>query len=73
MLHADLSLGTLVPVLPHCSARNPAGEICLFYSDRELLPVRSRTFVDFCVEFFREGGLYACPDEAGATMQSVQI
>ncbi|WP_459709105.1 LysR substrate-binding domain-containing protein [Paraburkholderia sp. 2C] len=73
MLHEDLAVGALVPVLAHCSARNPAGEICLFYSDRELLPVRSRTFVDFCVQFFREGGLYACAGEADATSQSVQI
>jgi DNA-binding transcriptional LysR family regulator len=73
MLHEDLAVGALVPVLSHCSARNPAGEICLFYSDRELLPVRSRTFVDFCVQFFREGGLYACAGEADATSQSVQI
>jgi DNA-binding transcriptional LysR family regulator len=73
MLHEDLSMGTLVPVLPRCSARNPAGEICLFYSDRELLPVRSRTFVDFCVDFFREGRLYACPTEADAATPSVQI
>jgi DNA-binding transcriptional LysR family regulator len=72
MVQEDLAAGNLVRILPHCTARNPNSEICLFYSDRELLPVRSRTFVDFCVEFFRTDHAYARSGEADATKQSPQ-
>jgi DNA-binding transcriptional LysR family regulator len=53
MVHEDIALGQLIPVLPDCSTPEKGVEICLFYSHRELLPVRFRTFVDFCTEFFR--------------------
>jgi DNA-binding transcriptional LysR family regulator len=53
MVREDISLGHLTHVLPHCSTSETDVEICLFYSHRELLPVRLRTFVDFCTEFFR--------------------
>ncbi|MBP0588682.1 LysR family transcriptional regulator [Paraburkholderia sp. LEh10] len=53
MAREDIARGKLVPVLPGCSITDNEVEICLFYSHRELLPVRFRTFVDFCTEFFR--------------------
>lgn len=49
----DVAMGKLVPVLPGCSIFDSDVEICLFYSHRELLPARFRTFVDYCTEFFR--------------------
>ncbi|MEM5366890.1 LysR family transcriptional regulator [Paraburkholderia azotifigens] len=49
----DVAMGKLVPVLPGCSISDSEVEVCLFYSHRELLPARFRTFVDFCTEFFR--------------------
>jgi DNA-binding transcriptional LysR family regulator len=72
MVRDDLPAGELMPVLPHCAARNPSGEICLIYSDRKLLPARSRTFVDFCVEFFRAESLNTRADQADATNLSQQ-
>lgn len=53
MVREDVAMGRLVPVLPGCSTSDGSVEICLFYSHRELLPARFRTFVDFCTEFFR--------------------
>jgi DNA-binding transcriptional LysR family regulator len=53
MARADIAMGKLVPVLPGCSISDDEVEICLFYSHRELLPARFRTFIDFCAEFFR--------------------
>jgi DNA-binding transcriptional LysR family regulator len=55
MVREDLANGTLVQVLPDCSTSDSGVEICLFYSHREMLPVRFRTFVNFCTEFFRGG------------------
>ncbi|MBN3751961.1 LysR family transcriptional regulator [Paraburkholderia sp. Tr-20389] len=52
----DVAMGKLVPVLPNCSISDSEVEVCLFYSHRELLPARFRTFVDFCTEFFRLNG-----------------
>jgi DNA-binding transcriptional LysR family regulator len=54
MIHRDVAHGHLVQVLPGCSTSDSDVEICLFYSHRELLPARFRTFVDFCTAFFRE-------------------
>jgi DNA-binding transcriptional LysR family regulator len=52
MVRDDVAARNLVHVLPQC-ATSPSGvEVCLFYSHRELLPVRLRTFVDFCAEFY---------------------
>lgn len=53
MIREDLANGALIPILPNCSVPDADVEICLFYSHRELLPARFRTFIDFCVEFFR--------------------
>jgi DNA-binding transcriptional LysR family regulator len=53
MTREDIALGKLVPVLPGCSVSGSDVELCLFYSHRELLPARFRTFIDFCTEFFR--------------------
>ncbi|ACC74760.1 LysR family transcriptional regulator [Paraburkholderia phymatum] len=52
----DMASGKLVPVLPNCSISDSEVEVCLFYSHRELLPARFRTFVDFCTDFFRVNG-----------------
>jgi DNA-binding transcriptional LysR family regulator len=54
MVHQDIAYGHLVQVLPGCSTSDSEVEICLFYSHRELLPARFRTFVDFCTAFFRD-------------------
>lgn len=56
MVREDIAMGHLVQVLPDCTTSDSGVEVCLFYSHRELLPVRFRTFVDFCVEFFRTRG-----------------
>lgn len=53
MIHEDVANGRLIQVLTGCSASDREVEICLFYSHRELLPARFRTFVDFCTAFFR--------------------
>jgi len=53
MVREDIAMGHLIPILPDCSTSDSGVEICLFYSHRELLPVRFRTFVDFCMEFYR--------------------
>jgi DNA-binding transcriptional LysR family regulator len=53
MIREDLAAGHLVPILPDCGVPESDAEICIFYSHRELLPTRFRTFVDFCTEFFR--------------------
>jgi DNA-binding transcriptional LysR family regulator len=53
MVRDDIVMGHLVHILPECTTWDSDVEICLFYLHRELLPVRLRTFVDFCAEFFR--------------------
>ncbi len=53
MIQEDLKAGDLVEVLPECRTVEEDVEVCLFYSHRDLLPVRHRIFVDFCAEFFR--------------------
>jgi DNA-binding transcriptional LysR family regulator len=51
----DIASGRLLAVLPGCStsASMTDVEMFLFYAHREMLPARFRTFIDFCVEFFR--------------------
>ncbi|MFM0339372.1 substrate binding domain-containing protein [Paraburkholderia fungorum] len=56
MVREDIAEGYLTHVLPACSTSEGTVEICLFYSHRELLPTRLRTFVDFCVDFFAQQG-----------------
>src|ERR1700761_1120164 len=53
MVREDIEAGRLTPVLPLCTTSDNKVEICLFYSHRELLPARLRTFVDYCTQFFR--------------------
>ncbi|MGX6998302.1 LysR family transcriptional regulator [Caballeronia sp. KNU42] len=53
MVREDIAIGHLTHILPQCSTSEGGVEICLFYAHRELLPVRLRTFVDFCTNFFR--------------------
>jgi DNA-binding transcriptional LysR family regulator len=56
MVREDILMGHLTRILPDCSTSDASDEICLFYSHRELLPARFRTFVNFCTEFFRSDG-----------------
>jgi DNA-binding transcriptional LysR family regulator len=53
MVREDIAQGRLVRVLPKCSTTEREVEICLFYTNRELMPVRLRSFIDFCAEFFK--------------------
>ena len=53
MVREDIAMGHLTQILPRCSMSADGIELCLFYSHRELLPARLRTFVDFCTGFFR--------------------
>jgi DNA-binding transcriptional LysR family regulator len=52
-----LADGRLVRILPDWYAET--GPLFLYYSDRRLLPAKTRVFVDFVVERFREQGLAA--------------
>jgi DNA-binding transcriptional LysR family regulator len=62
MVREDIDAGHLTHILPQCTTSDSKAEICLFYSHRELLPARLRTFVDFCIEFFRSPGRYGARD-----------
>ena len=53
MVRDDIQSGSLVHVLPSCMVLSNEIELCLFYAHRELLSARLRTFVNFCMEFFR--------------------
>jgi DNA-binding transcriptional LysR family regulator len=52
-IRQDVANGQLIHILPNCSTSVCDVEVCLFYSHRELLPARCRTFIDFCTAFFR--------------------
>jgi DNA-binding transcriptional LysR family regulator len=49
-----LRSGQLVRILPEWSAQ--AGVLSIYYSSRKLLPAKTRVFVDFVVDKFREQG-----------------
>lgn len=66
MVREDIEAGRLTPILPLCTTFDSKVEICLFYSHRELLPARLRTFVDYCIQFFRSSARYDVKD--GATV-----
>lgn len=68
MVHDDIKSGCLMPVLPHCSVLDSEVDICLFYAHRDMLSARLRTFVNFCIEFFRVES--AAGDENLAAMPS---
>jgi DNA-binding transcriptional LysR family regulator len=53
MVRDDLARGRLTHVLPACSTAEHETELCLFYTNRAYLPVRFRSFIDFCIDFFR--------------------
>jgi DNA-binding transcriptional LysR family regulator len=53
MIREELDTGELLEILPGCSTLEEDVEMCLFYPHREFLPLRLRTFADFCVEFFQ--------------------
>lgn len=72
MVREDIAMGHLIKVLPDCSTSDSGVEVCLFYSHRELLPVRFRTFVDFCTEFFRADGSAREADAGIVTPRLVQ-
>ena len=64
MVREDIEAGRLTPILPLCTTFDSKVEICLFYSHRELLPARLRTFVDYCIQFFRSSARYDVKDAA---------
>jgi DNA-binding transcriptional LysR family regulator len=72
MIREDIAMGHLIQVLPDCSTSNGGVEICLFYSHRKLLPVRFRTFVDFCTEFFRLNGSTQAADMSALASRVLQ-
>ncbi|MBT2794277.1 LysR family transcriptional regulator [Paraburkholderia strydomiana] len=53
MVREDIDAARLTHILPLCTTSESKVEICLFYSHRDLLPARLRTFVDYCTQFFR--------------------
>ncbi len=55
--HPLLRSGELVRILPEWHAE--AGPLFVYYSSRRLLPAKTRVFVEFVVERFRELGLAA--------------
>jgi DNA-binding transcriptional LysR family regulator len=63
MVREDIDAGRLTPILPQCAPADSKVEMCLFYSHRELLPARLRTFVDYCTQFFRSSARYAANDQ----------
>jgi len=71
MVREDIAMGHLTHILPQCSTSDSNVEICLFYSHRELLPARLRTFVDFCAEFFRAPA-QPVPEGARAVLQRLE-
>jgi DNA-binding transcriptional LysR family regulator len=71
MVREDIAMGHLTHILPQCSTSDSSVEICLFYSHRELLPARLRTFVDFCAEFFRVPGRLV-PENASTVLQRLE-
>jgi DNA-binding transcriptional LysR family regulator len=71
MVREDIAMGHLTHILPQCSTSDSSVEICLFYSHRELLPARLRTFVDFCAEFFRAPGR-SVPEDASTVLQRLE-
>ncbi|RFU48842.1 LysR family transcriptional regulator [Paraburkholderia sp. DHOC27] len=62
MVREDIEAGNLTHILPMCTTSDTKAEICLFYSHRELLPARLRTFVDYCTQFFRSTARYGAKD-----------
>jgi DNA-binding transcriptional LysR family regulator len=62
MVRKDIEAGQLTHILPLCTTSDSKVEICLFYSHRELLPARFRTFVDYCTQFFRSSARYCAKD-----------
>jgi DNA-binding transcriptional LysR family regulator len=72
MIREDIAMGRLLHVLPGCSTVDSEVEICLFYSHRKLLPVRFRTFVDFCTEFFRADSLSHVTDISAKAQRLIQ-
>jgi DNA-binding transcriptional LysR family regulator len=62
MVREDIEAGQLTHILPLCTTSDSMVEICLFYSHRELLPARLRTFVDYCTQFFRSSAQYGVKD-----------
>lgn len=64
MVREDIEAERLTHILPLCTTFDSKVEICLFYSHRELLPARLRTFVDYCTQFFRSPARHDVKDAA---------
>ncbi|MFM0625576.1 LysR family transcriptional regulator [Paraburkholderia xenovorans] len=62
MVREDIEARRLTHILPLCTTSDNKVEICLFYSHRELLPARLRTFVDYCTQFFRSSARHDVKD-----------
>jgi DNA-binding transcriptional LysR family regulator len=71
MVREDIDTGRLTHILPQCTTAESKVEICLFYSHRELLPARLRTFVNFCMEFFRSSARHDVEDISVALQRQV--
>lgn len=63
MVAEDVATGRLERVLPGCSGPDATEELCLFYAHRELMPLRLRTFIDFCTQFVHADRPSALADE----------
>jgi len=70
MVREDIDAGRLTHILPLCTTSDNEDEICLFYCHRELLPVRLRTFVDYCIQFFRSSTLCDAQDAKAVTSEN---
>ncbi|SEF05583.1 DNA-binding transcriptional regulator, LysR family [Burkholderia sp. WP9] len=64
MVREDIEACQLTHILPRCTTFDSKVEICLFYSHREMLPARLRTFVDYCTQFFRSSTQCGVKDAA---------
>lgn len=71
MVLDDMKSGRLIAVLPHCAVLEREMELCLFYAHRDMLSTRLRTFVNFCIDFFRSESAGSA-DAAIATLERPQ-
>ncbi|KVN53121.1 LysR family transcriptional regulator [Burkholderia anthina] len=53
LVATDIASGRLKRVLAYCEIEGGDAELCLFYKDREFMPVRCRTMINLCLNFFR--------------------
>lgn len=51
----DLAAGTLIQVMQHYRFDDPDGNISIVYRRRQYLPPKTRSFVDYTLEYFNHG------------------